>query len=74
MLARLGSGISTPALPGAGVLMAGFVAAEVVLIGHLFRASLLAPGQIKGWRQFMERLRPSADQGAAASARACAVL
>jgi len=61
VLARLGSGISTPELLGAGVLMAGFVAAEVVLIGRLFRASLLAQGQVKGWRQFMERLRPAAD-------------
>ena len=61
VLARLGSGISTPELIGAGVLMAAFVAAEVVLIGRLFRASLLAQGQIKGWRQLAERLRPATD-------------
>jgi ABC-type Na+ efflux pump permease subunit len=61
VLARLGAGISTPELLGAGVLMAAFVAAEVVLIGRLFRASLLAQGQITGWRQLVERLRPAAD-------------
>lgn len=61
VLARLATGISTPELLGAGVLMAGFVAAEVVLIGRLFRASLLAQGQISGWRQLVERLRPAAD-------------
>lgn len=61
VLARLGSGISTPELLGAGALMAAFVVAEVVLIGRLFRASLLAQGQIKGWRQLAERLRPATD-------------
>jgi ABC-type Na+ efflux pump permease subunit len=61
VLARLGSGISTPELLGAGVLMAAFVVAEVILIGRLFRASLLAQGQIKGWQQLVERLRPAAD-------------
>lgn len=61
VLARLGTGIATPELLVAGVLMAAFVVAEIVLIGRLFRASLLAQGQIKGWRQLAERLRPAAD-------------
>lgn len=58
VLARLGSGIATLEIIGAAVLMAGFVALEIVLLGRLFRASLLAQGQKAGIRLLLERLMP----------------
>ncbi len=58
VLARLGLGIEWWELVGSGLLLAIFVALEVVLLGRLFRASLLATGQKPGLRQMIERLRP----------------
>lgn len=61
VLARLGMGIPAWELIGAGLLLAAFVALEIVFLGRLFRASLLATGQKPGFRQLIGRLRPAAD-------------
>lgn len=61
VLARLGSGISTLEVIGAGVLLAAFVALEVILLARLFRASLLAQGQKPGLKVLIERLRPARE-------------
>jgi len=45
MLARLGSGVSLAELLGTGLLLAGFVTLELILLGRVFRASLLNAGQ-----------------------------
>lgn len=58
VMARLGSGIATVEVIGAAVVLAAFVALEIVLLGRLFRASLLAQGQKPGLKVLMERLRP----------------
>ena len=58
VLARLGTGITTLEIIGAAVLMAAFVALEIVLLARLFRASLLAQGQKAGIKVLLERLRP----------------
>ena len=45
MLARLGSGVSLAEITGTGLLLAAFVALELMLLGRVFRASLLNTGQ-----------------------------
>jgi len=45
MLARLGSGVSMMEILGTGVLLAVFVTLELILLGRVFRASLLNTGQ-----------------------------
>ena len=45
MLARLGSGVSMMEILGTGVLLAVFVTLELMLLGRVFRASLLNTGQ-----------------------------
>lgn len=62
VLARLGTGISTFELLGAGTLLVAFVAFEVVMLGRLFRASLLAQGQKPGLKVLLERMRPAAGE------------
>lgn len=57
VLARLGIGIETWELIGSGVVLAVFVALEVVFLGRLFRASLLAQGQKLGLKQIVGRLK-----------------
>ncbi len=59
VLARLGSGIATWELVGAGTLLAAFIVAQFVLLGRLFRASLLAQGQKPSLRVLYERMRSS---------------
>jgi hypothetical protein len=61
VLARLGTGISLVEVLGAGAMLAAFVALEVVFLGRLFRASLLAQGQKPGFRQMLDRLRPTPE-------------
>lgn len=58
VLARLGSGISTVEVVGAAVVLAAFVALEMILLARLFRASLLAQGGKAGMKVLIERLRP----------------
>lgn len=60
VLARLGSGIAAWEVIGAGLLLAAFVALELVLLGRLFRASLLATGQRPTLAELGRRLRGSA--------------
>ncbi|WP_133366347.1 ABC transporter permease [Qipengyuania sediminis] len=61
VLARLGSGISMLEVIGAGIVLAAFVALEVMLLARLFRASLLAQGQKPGLKVLIERLRPARE-------------
>ena len=57
VLARLGTGIPAWEVVGSGVLLAGFITAELVLLGRLFRASLLASGQKVGLATVLRRMR-----------------
>jgi len=57
VLARLGLGIPAWEVIGTGLLLAAFTAAEVVLLGRLFRASLLAQGQRPNLREVISRMR-----------------
>jgi ABC-type Na+ efflux pump permease subunit len=57
VLARLGLGIPTWEVVGTGILLAAFTAAEMVLLGRLFRASLLAQGQRPNVREVISRMR-----------------
>ena len=59
VLARLGLGIEWWEMVGAGLLLAGFIALEVIFLGRLFRASLLSTGQKPGLAQLLQRLRPA---------------
>ena len=61
VLARLGSGISALEVIGAGVVLAGFVLLEMMLLARLFRQSLLAQGQKPGLKVLIERLRPARE-------------
>jgi ABC-type Na+ efflux pump permease subunit len=61
VLARLGLGIPTLELIGAGAVLAVFIVLEVIFLGRLFRASLLAQGQKPGLKQMIERLRPATE-------------
>ena len=45
MLARLGAGVSPMEVLGTGVMLAAFIAVEMLLLGRLFQASLLRTGQ-----------------------------
>jgi ABC-2 type transport system permease protein len=58
MLARLGSGVSAAEILGTGLLLVVFVTLELVLLGRVFRASLLNTGQppkLGGFIQLMLR-------------------
>ncbi len=57
VLARLGTGITAIEVIGAGAMLAAFVVLEVIFLGRLFRASLLAQGQKPGFKQMVERFR-----------------
>jgi len=45
ILARLGGGVPTAELLGSAAMLAAFIAVELVLLGRIFRASLLNSGQ-----------------------------
>jgi ABC-2 type transport system permease protein len=45
MLARMGNGVPPMEIAGAAVVLVLFLGAELVLLGRLFRASLLSAGQ-----------------------------
>ena len=57
VLARLGTGIPAWEVIGSGLLLAAFVAVELVLLGRLFRASLLAQGQKPGVAELLSRMK-----------------
>ena len=59
VLARLGMGIETWVLFGTGILLAASIAIELVFIGRLFRASLLATGQKPSMKRLIARLNTS---------------
>ncbi len=58
VLSRLGMGIEWWEMVGSGILLAGFIALEVIFLGRLFRASLLATGQKPGLKQLVDRFKP----------------
>jgi ABC-type Na+ efflux pump permease subunit len=57
VLARLGTGIPAWEVIGSGLLLAAFVVLELVLLGRLFRASLLAQGQKPTLSEIASRLK-----------------
>ena len=57
VLARLGLGIPTWEVVGSGALLAVFAALELVMLGRLFRASLLAQGQRPSFAEVLSRMR-----------------
>jgi ABC-type Na+ efflux pump permease subunit len=59
VLARLGLGIPMWEVVGSGILLAVFAAAEFVLLGRLFRESLLAQGQRPKLAEVVARMRGS---------------
>ena len=61
ILARLGMGIETWVLFGTGALLAAFLVLEIIMLGRLFRASLLSTGQKPGLKQLLERLKPARE-------------
>jgi ABC-type Na+ efflux pump permease subunit len=61
VLARLGLGIPTWEVIATGTILATFTAGELVLLGRLFRASLLAQGQKPNLREILSRMRPVAN-------------
>jgi ABC-type Na+ efflux pump permease subunit len=57
VLARLGLGIPAWEVVATGLLLAAFTAIELVLLGRLFRESLLAQGQRPGLAEVIARMR-----------------
>jgi ABC-type Na+ efflux pump permease subunit len=57
VLARLGTGIPMWEVVGTAIVLAVFTAIELVLLGRLFRASLLSQGQHPGLREVIARMR-----------------
>jgi ABC-type Na+ efflux pump permease subunit len=57
VLARLGLGIPTWEVIGSGLLLAAFTAIELILLGRLFRESLLATGQRPSLAEVVARMR-----------------
>jgi ABC-type Na+ efflux pump permease subunit len=55
MMARLGTGVPTWELIGSGVVLAAFIALELVLVARIFRSSLLQTGQTGGFRALLRR-------------------
>lgn len=70
VLARLGTGIPAWEVVGSGIVLAAFTTLELVLLGRLFRASLLAQGQRPNLKEVIARMRRGdGDEGAAAPTR-----
>ncbi|WP_379922891.1 ABC transporter permease [Erythrobacter sp. R86502] len=63
VLARLGLGIEAWELIGSGVLLTIAIVGELVLVGRLFRASLLASGQKPSFAKVIQRLKRAPGQG-----------
>lgn len=57
VLARLGMGIPAWEVIGSGALLLAFVALELLLLGRLFRASLLAQGQKPSLAELVARMK-----------------
>ena len=63
VLARLGSGIPVWEVIGSGLVLAVFTAVSLILVGRLFRASLLAQGQRPSLREVFARMRHGGERG-----------
>ena len=63
VLARLGIGIEAWELIGSGIVLALAIAAELVLVGRLFRARLLATGQKPTLAKLLQRFRRTPEVG-----------
>ena len=62
MLARLGTGVPLPEMLGTGALLIAFVALELVMLGRVFRASLLSAGQSAKAAVFFKLMFQPADR------------
>lgn len=62
MLARLGAGVPLPQMLGTGAVLVAFLALELLLLGRLFRASLLGAGQPSRAEVFARLMLRSADR------------
>jgi ABC-type Na+ efflux pump permease subunit len=62
MLARLGTGVSVAEIAGTSVLLVAFIAVELLLLGRLFRASLLSAGK-PAWREIFDKVRRATPEG-----------
>lgn len=58
MMARLGSGVAVWEVLGTALLLAGFIVLEFMLLGRIFRASLLQAGQKLSFKSLGGMLRP----------------
>jgi ABC-2 type transport system permease protein len=61
MLARLGTGVSLGEILGTSALLVVFIALELVVLGRIFRASLLSAGK-PAWRELVAKVRSSAAE------------
>ena len=61
VLARLGVGIPTWEVIGSGLVLAAFTALSLIMVGRLFRASLLAQGQRPNLREVIARMRSNGE-------------
>lgn len=57
VLARLGTGMATWEVLGAGAVLAAFIVLEIVLLGRVFRATLLASGEGVNLRRMLAIVR-----------------
>ena len=57
VLARLGLGIPAWEVIATGIILGAFTTLELVLLGRLFRASLLAQGQRPNFAEVVARIR-----------------
>lgn len=62
VLARLGTGMPVWQVVGAGAVLAAFIALEIVLLGRVFRASLLSSGQGVNLKRLLTLMRTDASQ------------
>jgi len=62
MLARLGAGVPLPEMLGTGAVLIAFLALELLLLGRLFRASLLSAGQPSRAEVFARLMFQSTDR------------
>ena len=61
VLARLGVGIPAWEVIGSGIVLGAFTVLSIVLLGRLFRSSLLAQGQRPNLKEVVARMRRGDD-------------
>jgi ABC-2 type transport system permease protein len=69
MLARLGTGVSLAEIVGTSALLVVFMAVELMILGRVFRSSLLSAGK-PGWRELVRKVRFSTEERQGAPRRA----